>query len=155
MSRFISFFLVMSFALVSANSFAWQSVLSCDGGKLVVDEESYSYRGDSRVQTQLVIRDANAVDYLLRTGAFTSKNERGEIISSDSLIRRPAHLGNPVFIGIARRIPAGDSSGFAWVAYELHDLGNGTIKLIAQKGNPYPSERPLVADWVFHGCSYN
>jgi hypothetical protein len=69
----VKYLLFSSLLLTSVQAFAWQTVVTCDDGALVVDV------GSSSDVYQIVIRDAKTVQYFSKSMQL-NPNDRGELI---------------------------------------------------------------------------
>lgn len=141
------------FTLFCAPAMAeWTAVVNCENGGFVIDENKYQCRYGTCQNSQVVIRNQSAVKELLRTGAIdkTYINAAGELIIPEVLFNTDA----PTAVVTLKRFSVDEvkTSGFAFILGFLKKGPDNTFELKAVKANPYPTERPEVASWVFRNC---
>lgn len=133
--------LLIGIAILSATqAHAWNKVLTCDSGDLVVDQELDSSM--NRPIYQLVLR-GRPLSHFLQAKAIDPRhvNSNGEFVT-------PLNTHDNSWLGFR---PHGTRNGMqTYLNYRLshHD---GEASLRAKVGNRYLGESEL-ANWQFHGC---
>jgi len=161
----IALSLALSLGALNKASAAWEPVMSCQGGDLAIDQEWYQSRGQWFVRSQLVLRNRAAVEYFVRQGAFGDLsdkrrtaifiNEWGELIIPGGVDFTPGAGGRYPFVTATTWRFTEDEyrrEGYGFILLNLTDEGYGNVRMSAIKANPYPSERPELANWFFHSC---
>ncbi len=146
-------FVLLVCTLFSGSVFAnWTPVVSCENGGFVIDEHRYTCKYGTCQDNQLVIRSSRAIQEFLARGAIDRSviSGRGEMIIGGLLF----DTSQPEAMVTLRRFSEDEvkKGGYAWVLGYIRRGPNDTYQLRAVKANPYPSERPIVADWVFRDC---
>lgn len=159
--------LILLLLLFIQNSIAapyeWETMASCENGKLIVQKICYPYRGSSCYthEQQVVIKDANILEY------FVSKSAYGHYSMNEG---RFIHRGKPELLlrdtrvfdwGYAARYLASIRIPYADDTYTVSYYFNwGTnneslyLKAFNHSNNtdPYIMQHGELANWKFENC---
>jgi hypothetical protein len=158
--------LSMAFGALAQAETSWETMLTCDGGKAVVDVDR-----DSLQRVQLVIRDGGIVDYFKRSGVGSSPGvpaKNTEVIAT-GYNDRPVYSGTDFRGFTESRQSSYSNTDYAYIWRD----GNGVRIKYESRHNGCPAEcaeNPLsmqceslcvgahvgskydLADWYFRDC---